>query len=211
MNKRALLDTNILIHREARTVIRDDIGTLFRWLDELKYEKLVHPDSVREVKKHADPTVVKTLDRKLQSYPALKTKAPDTAAISELRKDDKSENDEVDTSMLAEVAGDRVDVLITEDRGIHRKAAKIGLAGRVFTIDAFLEKVTAENPALADYKVLSVKKVVFGGVNLQDPFFDSFRGDYPDFDKWFNHKADEPGVRLRLRQERDGGVSVPET
>ena len=55
MNKRALLDTNILIHREARTVIRDDIGTLFRWLDELKYEKLVHPDSVREVKKHADP------------------------------------------------------------------------------------------------------------------------------------------------------------
>jgi len=192
VNKRALLDTNILIHREARTVIRDDIGTLFRWLDELKYEKLVHPDSVREVKKHADPTVVKTLDRKLQSYPALKTKAPGTAAISELRKDDKSENDEVDTSMLAEVAGDRVDVLITEDRGIHRKAAKIGLAGRVFTIDAFLEKVTAENPALADYKVLSVKKVVFGGVNLQDPFFDSFRGDYPDFDKWFNHKADEP-------------------
>jgi len=41
---RALLDTNILIHREARTVVRDDIGTLFRWLDELRYEKLVHPD-----------------------------------------------------------------------------------------------------------------------------------------------------------------------
>lgn len=192
MRGRVLLDTNILIHREARTVIRDDIGTLFRWLDELKYEKLVHPDSVGEVKKHADPTVVRTLDLKLKSYPALKTKAPDTPGIATLRNDDKTENDTVDTSMLAEVAGDRVDILITEDRGIHRKAAKLGLAGRVFTIDAFLEKVTAENPGLADYKVLSVKKTVFGSVDLNATFFDSFRNDYPDFDKWFNHKADEP-------------------
>ena len=159
MKPRALLDTNILIHREARTVVRDDIGTLFRWLDELKYEKLLHPDSVAEVKKHQDPQVVRTLELKLRSYPALKTKAADTPAIAALRKDDRSENDEVDTSMLAEVAADRVDVLITEDRGIHRKATRLGLSGRVFTIDAFLEKVTAENPALADYKVLSVKKV----------------------------------------------------
>lgn len=191
MKGRALLDTNILIHREARTVVREDIGTLFRWLDELKYEKLVHPDSVGEVKKHADPTVVRTLDLKLKSYPALKTKAPDTPGIAALRNDDKTQNDKVDTSMLAEVAGDRVDILITEDRGIHRKAAKLGLAGRVFTIDAFLEKVTAENPGLADYKVLSVKKVVFGSVDLNATFFDSFRNDYADFDKWFNHKADE--------------------
>jgi predicted nucleic acid-binding protein len=191
LKPRALLDTNILIHREARTVIRDDIGTLFRWLDDLKYEKLVHPDSVDEVKKHQDPSVVRTLDLKLRSYPTLKTTAPDTPAIATLRTEDQSENDEVDTSMLAEVAADRVDILITEDRGIHRKAARLGLAGRVFTIDAFLEKVTAENPSLADYKVLSVKKVLFADVDLRASFFDSFRSDYPGFDKWFNRKADE--------------------
>ncbi len=188
---RALLDTNILIHREARTAVRDDIGTLFRWLDDLRYEKLVHPDSIAEVKKHADSEVVLTLERKLQSYKTLKTKAPDSPAIAALRKDDRDKNDEIDTSMLAEVAGDRVDILITEDRGIHRKAAQISIAGRVFTIDAFLEKVTAENPSLADYKVLSVKKVLFGDVNVKDTFFDSFRQDYPGFDNWFNRKADD--------------------
>lgn len=191
MSVRALLDTNILIHREARTVVRDDIGTLFRWLEELKYERLVHPDSVDEVRKHADTEVVRTLERKLQSYKTLRTKAPDTPDIAKLRQEDKSENDEVDTSMLAEIAADRVDILVSEDRGIHRKAARLGLAARVFTIDAFLEKVTAENPSLADYKVLSVKKVLFGDVNLADTFFDSFRTDYPGFDKWFNRKADE--------------------
>jgi predicted nucleic acid-binding protein len=191
LNTRALLDTNILIHREASRVIREDIGPLFRWLEELKYERLVHPDSVDEVRKHADPVVVQTLERKLQSYKTLKTKAPDTPEIAKLRAEDKNENDEVDTSMLAEVAADRVDILITEDRGIHRKAARLALAGRVFTIDAFLEKVTAENPSLADYKVLSVKKALFGEVDLQDTFFDSFRTDYQGFDKWFNHKSDE--------------------
>jgi len=32
-----LLDTNIIIHREASTVINDDIGILFRWLDNLHH------------------------------------------------------------------------------------------------------------------------------------------------------------------------------
>jgi hypothetical protein len=33
-----------------------------RWLKGLKYERLVHPDSVDEVRKHADPEVVRTLE-----------------------------------------------------------------------------------------------------------------------------------------------------
>jgi hypothetical protein len=129
VNTRALLDTNILIHREARTVIRDDIGTLFRWLEELKYERLVHPDSVDEVKKHADPDVVRTLERKLQSYKALKTRAPDTAEIAKLRADDHTPNDIVDTSMLAEIAADRVDILITEDPRHLPKGSRPGSGG----------------------------------------------------------------------------------
>lgn len=188
---RVLLDTNILIHREARTVVREDIGSLFRWMDELGHQKLVHPGSVEEVRKHADEQVVRTLGIKLGSYRPLKTVAPDTEEIAQLRKEDRTPNDQIDTSLLAELAAGRVDALITEDRGIHKKAAHIGLGTAVFTIDAFLEKVTAENPTLADYKVLAVRKVFFGEVNLRDPFFDSFREDYPGFDTWFNRKADE--------------------
>lgn len=188
---RILLDTNILIHREARTVVREDIGTLFRWIDDLKYSKCVHPDSVAEVKKHADVNVTKSIGIKLGSYTQLKSRAPDTPAITALRAQDRSENDTVDTSLLAELVTGRVDALITEDRGIHRKAAILGVGTKVFTIDAFLEKVIAENPALADYKVLSVSKVLFGEVNIADAFFESFRNDYPGFDAWFNKKADE--------------------
>lgn len=188
---KALLDTNILIHREASKVINEEIGNLFNWLDRLHYEKCVHPLSLAELEKHADPNVVKTFQTKLQSYNAIKTLAPEVPQIVELRsKFDRSNNDSIDTSLLKEVFCKRVDCLITEDRKIHAKALDLGIAALVFTIDGFLEKVTAENPELSEYKVLSVKKEYFGNINIDDPFFDSFKADYPEFEDWFNKKAD---------------------
>lgn len=188
---RILLDTNILIHREARTIIREDIGSLFRWLDRLHCEKCVHPDSINEIKLHSDPEVVHTLSLKLGSYNVLKTRVPDTPVIIALRASDTTPNERVDTSLLAELVGGRVDALISEDRGVHKKAKILGVELSVFTIDSYLEKVAAENPSLADYKVLAVRKRFFGDIDLNDSFFDSFRDDYPDFDAWFNRKADE--------------------
>ena len=188
---RVLLDTNILIHRERAKVVRDDIGVLFQWLDRLGAQKCIHRGSVQELEKHADAAVVHTMKVKVQSYHLLKTRAPDSSTITKLRARDLTPNDHVDTDLIAEVAAGRVDILVTEDRGIHSKAAAVGISSSVFTIDSFLEKATAENPDLADYKVLSVKKAHFGEVGLSDPFFDSFRRDYPGFDAWYNRKADE--------------------
>jgi predicted nucleic acid-binding protein len=191
MGMRVLLDTNIIIHREAGTVVKEDIGILFNWIDSLHYAKCIHPVTVSEIRKHKDPKVVATFEIKLQNYVELKTEAPDSPEIARLRQDDNDENDKNDTSIIREVFARRVDCLITEDRRIHVKAKLLGIADRVFTIDDFLEKVTAENPGLANYKVLAVKKEYFGKINLQDPFFDSFKRDYRGFADWFNRKADE--------------------
>src|SRR5688500_19196184 len=61
----------------------------------------------------------------------------------------------------------------------------------VLSLHDALPIFTAENPALADYKVLSVKKELFGNVDVSDSFFDSFRTDYQGFDGWFNRKAED--------------------
>ena len=172
---RILLDTNILIHREASTVVRRDIGNVFFWLDKLKHDKCAHPVSVAEIKKHKDEKVRKSFVAKLQSYNILKTTAPMSKEAAQFALTDKSENDRNDTIIVNEVSANRVDLLITEDRGVHSKAAILGIADRVFTIDAFLEKVSAENPDLVEYKVLAVKKTVFGKVDVAEEFFDSFR------------------------------------
>lgn len=199
---RVLLDTNIVIHREARTVVREDIGALFRWLDRLHYEKCIHPESMHEIAKHNDKDVVRTFEAKLASYTLLKTVAPDTPEITGLRLADQTTNDAIDTSLLAELAAGRVDLLITEDRGIHAKANAIGFGDYVYNIDGFLERVVAENPELASYRVLSVRKEYFGNIDVKDPFFDSFRSDYPGFDQWFNRKSDEPAYICKTEDGR---------
>src|ERR1035441_5028261 len=191
---KVLLDTNVLIHREAATVVRRDIGKLFFWLDKLRCDKCVHPVSLEEIGKHDDPRVRSTFEAKLQSYYILKTTAPISAEVQLAGANDKTENDRNDTLLINELFANRVDLLISEDRGLHNKAVALGIGDRAFTIEAFLEKSIAENPALVDYKVLAVRQVVFGQVDVHSDFFDSFRADYGGeaFDIWFNRKADEP-------------------
>lgn len=145
---RVLLDTNIIIHREASTVIRPDIGTLFNWLDRLHFTKCIHPLTIQEIRKHKDPKVVSTFEIKLKSYEELRTLAPESPEIEAIRKRDADDNSKNDTTLIKEVFARRVNALITEDRNLHEKAHLLGIDDYIFTIDGFLEKVTAENPDL---------------------------------------------------------------
>jgi predicted nucleic acid-binding protein len=188
---RILLDTNIIIHREASKVINPDIGLLFQWFDKIKATKIVHPLTIEEISGHRDKSVVDTMKIKIGNYLQLKTESIDTDEITAIRRNDKTKNDEIDSSLVKELFNGRVDIIVTEDRGIHRKATILGIDEKVFTIDAFIEKVTAENPELKNYKILSVKKEYFGNINLDDNFFDSFKQDYREFEAWFKRKSDE--------------------
>jgi hypothetical protein len=188
---RILLDTNIIIHREANKVINPDIGLLFQWFDKTGSTKIIHPLTIEELANHKDKTIAETMKAKIGNYISLKTESKESDPIIEIRKNDRTENDSIDTSLIKELYNDRVDIFVTEDRGIHYKAKLLNIDEKVFTIDTYLEKVTAENPELADYEVLSVRKEYFGNVDLNDPFFNSFKEDYTDFEKWFNRKADK--------------------
>jgi len=189
---KVLLDTNIVIHREASRILNVDIGILFRWLDKGKYTKCVHPITVEEIEKNSNKQTVNTLSIKLESYDLLKTTTPLAEEVKVVStKIDVNQNDKNDTVLLNEIFCDRIEFFITEDRKIHTKAEMLGISDRVFKIDSFLEKVVSENPELVDYKVLSVTKKLFGEINIGDSFFDSFKEDYKGFEKWFVKKSDE--------------------
>lgn len=189
---RCLLDTNIIIHRETNRVINDGIGQLFYWLDYLGYKKYIHPITQDEIGNYKNEKVVKSFKFKLQSYILIKHPIKWSTSIRQLSDGiDKNVNDVNDTHLLNELYEESVDLLLTEDKKLHEKAKLLGISDKVFTIQTFLEKAIAENPELVDYKVLAVKKVDFGEIDLQDSFFDSFRDDYKEFDKWFKRKANE--------------------
>lgn len=187
---RVLLDTNIIIHREASKVINQDIGVLFNWLDKLRHTKCVHPLTAAELNRNINAETARTMQAKLANYHVLQTVAPLNDAVKQVSLAiDTLPNDLDDTKLLNEVYCERVDLLISEDKKIHTKAVRLGISDRVFRIDNFLEKVISENPDFVNYNVLSVKREYFGNIDLNDDFFDSFRGDYLGFDKWYNGKA----------------------
>lgn len=188
----ALLDTNIIIHRENIRITNKSIGQLFYWLDKLHYEKLIHPYTVKELKKYRDAQMQELYSVKLDSYVQMKTIALQTVDfISALQTAPKTENDEIDNQLLCEVYCSRADILITEDRRMRDKAIRLGIADRVLSINAFISKATSENPELLNYKALSVRKTYFGNVDVHNGFFDSFRDSYTGFDTWFAGKSNE--------------------
>jgi len=189
---KVLLDTNIVIHRETSRIVNEEIGQLFLWLDKLKYDKVIHPLTVVEINKHKNEDLLKTFQVKLEAYQTLQTTAPiHNEVVNKIGPFDKDDNDRNDTLLINEVYCERADLLITEDKQIHRKASLLSITDKVFTIDSFLNKVFTENPKFIDYKVLSVKKTLIGKIDVSDTFFDTFRQDYPGFDKWFNRKSEE--------------------
>lgn len=189
---KALLDTNIIIHREANRIVSQDIGILYRWLDRGQYTKCIHSATIEELKKNPNKETVELFLVKLKSYEVIEIPSPlqgEVKTVSE--RFDITDNDKIDSILLNEVYVGRVDILITEDKKIHRKALELEIQDKVFTIDSFLEKTFAEHPELVNYKVLNVQKLKFGKINLDDSFFDSLKEDYEGFDKWFVKKYDE--------------------
>jgi predicted nucleic acid-binding protein len=186
-----LLDTNIIIDREMKHPNNEEIGKLYWWIDKLHYEKCISKVSYQEIFKMQDKRNRESFLIKLKSYTILQTMPPITGKIKDIYTLDKTDNDRADTMILNELLSGRVDFLITEDEGIHRKAEMLNIHDRVFTIDRFLDEVTSENPDLLEYKVQILKKEYFGNIDLADPFFDSFKEDYKDYEKWFNKKAND--------------------
>lgn len=189
---KALLDTNIIIHREAGKIVNQDIGILFRWLDRAKYAKVIHPVTIGEIQKNSNRDTVNAFLAKLDSYEQIIIASPlrpEVKTISD--KVDINENDRNDTILLNEVYVGRVDILISEDKKIHLKAGMLDVSDKVFKIDTFLEKIFSEHPDLVDYKVLNVRKKLFGNIDLRDDFFITLNEDYPGFERWFLRKSDE--------------------
>ena len=189
---KALLDTNIIIHRETEKIKNQDIGILYRWLDKSGYTKCIHSETINEINKYNNKQMLDSFNIKLDSYEKIELSSPMQDVVKDtLKQMDSNLNDSIDTILLNEVYVGRVDILITEDKKIHRKAKLLNIQDKVFTIDSFLEKIISENPSLVDYKILNIQKVKFGEIDLQDPFFNTLKEDYIGFDKWFIKKYDD--------------------
>ncbi len=182
---RVLIDTNIFIYREDNNVLPDNLQELLRLLSELKAEILIHPLSVSEIYRDKDEKRKGVILSKIKTYRYLESPIdpdPDFVSIVGVPQ---SHNERVDNALLFSLYKNAIDFLVTEDRGIYTKSKKIGVDDRVFNIEdglVFLKRYlnTDVTPPPA------IQKVPVHNLDIKDPFFDSLKKEYGEFEQWFN-------------------------
>lgn len=92
-------------------------------------------------------------------------------------------NDWVDHHLLAAVVGHAVDILVTEDDNLHKKARRLGLGERIAHIEDGIATIQANVPCHSHVALLPQQELAHV-LDEHDPIFESLRADYPGFDDW---------------------------
>jgi len=210
---RILIDTNIVIPLEDSThVLEESLGKLVRLANENGHQLIAHPSSYDDIRRDLDPRRREISLSRLRKYSTLndppKPSATEVAALGLVERDD---NDRVDNEIAYALYRDAANILVTEDRELHKKAVTLGIADRVHYIQqatSFLECLhSRERVALP-----SIEEVSLHQIDLKSTFFDSLRSDYPDpdFDDWYRKKAREGRAAWVYRDDRGnpGAIAI---
>jgi GNAT superfamily N-acetyltransferase len=187
---RILLDTNIFIPLEDSSQVLDEsLSDLVKLANQHGHSLLIHPASREDIERDSNLQRKEISLSRIDKYPKLEF--PPVLSEEELRElglAQNKDNDRIDNLILYALYRDTVELLVTEDRGMHKKAIQLGLTDRIHYIQQASELLrklhTKERVTLP-----SIKDVPTHCLDLKDPFFDSLREGYPDFNKWFTEKC----------------------
>lgn len=206
---RVLLDTNIFIYREDNQVIPEDLQNLILVLNKIRAELLIHPLSVQEIRRDRNKKRQAVMLSKIGAYPVLEM-PPTPDNDHEFLKIIGCKNDAhdlIDNNLLYAIQKDAVDFLLTEDRDIHKKAVRVGIDSRVLLIAEalLLFRAHLQKDSVVTPPALSRKPV--HSLDTNDPFFDSLKEEYQEFENWFR-KVKREGRECLVSYKDDGGIGA---
>lgn len=188
-----LLDTNVFISLEPTTLGDVEPRTtpaidLLQKASQAHAEVYLHPiqktDINRDKNDERRTLRLKLLDKYL---PLPAPIVPDAALLATIGNPQPGTNSEIDSHLIAALAGDLVDVLVTDDHGIHKRCARLSrdLAARCLTVLQAVEKLRDELPAEVSPPP-AVRKLYAHQLIADDPILASIRADYGavEFDAW---------------------------
>lgn len=190
---RILLDTNIFIHREDDKIITPELQNLLRYMGKSGVDVVIHPLSFDDLRNDKDEKRRKVMLSKLNSYNILEY-PPDfelNPKYCNIVKTGQKTNDFIDNSILYAVFKDAVDFLITEDRGVHKKADRLGISDRIFTIGSALDYFGSIIESEKINLLPQIHETSVSTLDIDDPTFSPLKRDYPGFDLWFSKISKE--------------------
>lgn len=188
--KTFLLDTNIFIQRENDKNCLKEITLTYSAIEQVKGTKLISNETINELLKHVNKEYKDQMLIKTKAYKCINLDKCIDDYFIKVCNTSGSPNSDIDNLILGQVFMNKVDYLITQDRGILYKASQLFIRPWVLTPTEFLNRFSELHPDLKRYDALSVELKQFADINLDDVFFDTLKKDYggADFINWFKRK-----------------------
>jgi len=208
---RILIDTNIIISLEDSSKVLDEsFGELARLANEYNHQLVVHPASFEDIKRDSDKKRQQISLSRIRKYPVLEDPPiPASSDISSLGLAEANENDRIDNQILYAIYRDTANILVTEDRGVHKKAEILDISDRVHHIQEaseFLRQLHAK----VRVSLPNITEVFLHQIDSSDIFFDTLRADYAGYDDWYKRVSREGRKSWIYRTDADelGAIAI---
>ena len=180
-----LIDTNVFIQFEDYKIIDNSINELHKLSNLYNFNIFIHPASKEDVNQDKDIKRRNITLSKMQKYSILeKAPSPSDEELAEYDLFHNKSNDKIDNTILYALIKNTVNILITQDIRLIKKAKRLQLESRVMfvqqalTIFKQLHQVhQVTYPQMFDKYVYELDK--------DDKIFDSLKKDYKEFKEWF--------------------------
>ncbi len=193
---RVLLDTNILIHLEdsSNGILDGSLQNIVKISDLNNITLFHHPKSLLDVKNDKDEKRKKSILSRLKKYHRLEessSKPSNTYYSTVGETDDSKGNDKIDNHILYSVFNNQVSFLITEDKGIHKKAKRLGISSKVFFAQQFQQFLIKQFPEEKEISDGDIKNIFLHEISKDEEIFSSIKEDYSEFDTWYENSAQD--------------------
>ena len=184
-----LIDTNVLIPLEPGSHLNLEptmsvAAELVKTAQQVGAMIYLHPIQRMDIEqdKNADRRTLRL--RLIEKYPQLPNPPfPVASLLADLGNPVEGDNSWIDAHLIASLDRDLVDLLVTEDRGIHKVCLRRRLNSRCRTIQDALARLQDDLPAQATPPP-AVRSKLAHELDDTDPIFASLRSDYSGFDGW---------------------------
>lgn len=209
-----LLDTNIIIPLEPTSPNEIEPGSkpatkMLRLLNQFQHGIFIHPLIRQDIQSDKNEERRKLRLELLAKYPTLESPPlPDENFLKILGKPDPLSHDHVDHMLLAALYGNSVNFLVTNDRGIKKKAKKLGseFENGVLTVWEALSTLNGLHQLYVT-KYPGISKGNTYELNIYDPIFSKLKQDYTGFEEWFSSIQKKHRECMFIRRDWDAAKS----
>jgi hypothetical protein len=185
-----LIDTNILIPLEDTARVLDpSLAQMCRSSETLGHVLYIHPLQQEDINRDHDEQRRRIVLSRLEQYQIIP--APPQLSDDELRQygwRQESDNDRIDNLLLHALCRGAVHFLVTNDKGVHKKARQAQIQEQVHHLDQFLRFLDSQVRDDAP-PPFGIQERYLHEFSVQQPFFDSLRDGYEGFNDWYLEAA----------------------